>query len=208
MSDLTAKIVITAKDLTQKAINGVKSGLDSLGSSSDKASTKTDKLGDESVQTAKQQDQLKKSTDRLNASTKKQGGILASTTTKIIAFGATYLGLRKLKEGFLGILNTGSRFETLKVQLEAVMGTVEGGEAAFAWIKEFAKNTPLQLDGVTKAFVKMKAFGLDPMDGTMQKLTDVAAKMGGGQEKLEGIILAVGQAWTKGKLQARSESVN
>jgi len=142
------------------------------------------------------------SQEQLTKSTKSFGGILGTTTQKLIAFAGAYIGLRKIKDGFLEILNVGSKFETLKVQLEAVMGTVEGGEAAFKWIKEFAKNTPLQLDGVTKAFVKMKAFGLDPMDGTMQKLTDAAAKMGGGQEKLEGIILAVGQAWTKGKLQA------
>ena len=102
----------------------------------------------------------------------------------------------------MAILETGGKFETMQVQLDAVMGTVEGGETAFAWIQEFAKNTPLQLDGVTDAFVKMKALGLDPMDGTMQKLTDISSKLGGGQERLEGIILAVGQAWTKGKLQA------
>ena len=138
----------------------------------------------------------------LEKNTKSLGGILKSTTSRVVAFGAAYLGLNKLKEGFLAILDTGGKFETLKVQLEAVMGTVEGGEAAFAWIENFTKNTPLQLDGVTNAFVKMKALGLDPMDGTMQKLTDISSKLGGGQERLEGIILGVGQAWTKGKLQA------
>ena len=138
----------------------------------------------------------------LEKNTKSLGGILKSTTSRVVAFGAAYLGLNKLKEGFLAILDTGGKFETMKVQLDGLMGSVEGGEAAFTWIKEFTKNTPLQLDGVTKAFVKMKALGLDPMDGTMQKLTDMSSKLGGGQERLEGIILAVGQAWTKGKLQA------
>lgn len=202
MSDLTTKIVITAKDLTQGAIDGVKKGLRGLGVSSEKASKSTDKLGDESQETANQQKNQKASTDALNNSTKSYNNTLASTTKRILAFGGAYLGLNKLKEGLLSILSTGGRFETLQVQLKAVMGTVEGGETAFAWIKEFTKSTPLQLEGVTNAFVKMKAYGLDPMDGTMQKLADISSKLGGGQERLEGIILAVGQAWTKGKLQA------
>ena len=142
----------------------------------------------------------------LEKNTRSLDGILKSTTSRILAFTATYLGLRKIKEGFLSILSTGGKFETMRVQLDGLMGSVEGGEAAFEWIKDFTKNTPLQLDGVTKAFVKMKALGLDPMDGTMQKLTDISSKLGGGQERLEGIILAVGQAWTKGKLQ--SEEAN
>ena len=39
------------------------------------------------------------------------------------------------------------------------------------------------------------------MAGAMQSLVDYNAKLGGSQEKLEGIILAAGQAWAKQKLQ-------
>ncbi len=93
-------------------------------------------------------------------------------------------------------------FETLRIQLKQLQGSTQGGFEAFKFVKDFAKNTPLQLEGVTKAFVRLKALGLDPMDGTMQSLVDINAKMGGSQERLEGIILGVGQAWTKGRLQA------
>ena len=51
------------------------------------------------------------------------------------------------------------------------------------------------------AFVKLRAFGMDPMNGTLQAIADQTAKLGGGQQELEGIILAIGQAWSKQKLQ-------
>jgi len=129
------------------------------------------------------------------------GSSLKSTARQVIAFGAAFLGLNKVNQGLKSILNTGGQFEALNQQLKAVMGSVEAGEQAFSWIKDFTKETPFQLDQVAQAFVKLKAFGLDPMDGSMQAIVDQSAKLGGSQETLNGIILAVGQAWAKQKLQ-------
>src|SRR5690606_29115717 len=86
-------------------------------------------------------------------------------------------------------------------QLAGVMGSIEAGEQAGSWIKDFAKNTPLQLDQVTETFVRLKNFGLNPMDGVMQSIIDQSEKLGGGYERVQGISLALGQAWAKQKLQ-------
>ncbi len=116
----------------------------------------------------------------------------------LIAAGA---GLYTIKRGFESILTTGDKFERLSVQLEAIMGSMAEGVRALAWIKDFTRNTPFQLEEVSEAFVRLKAFGLDPMDGSMQAIVDQASKLGGGMERLNGITLAVGQAWAKQKLQ-------
>ncbi|WP_256493240.1 tape measure protein [Endozoicomonas sp. SCSIO W0465] len=87
--------------------------------------------------------------------------------------------------------------------MNAVMGSMAEGERATEWIKEFTKATPLQLDQVTEAFAMLKNFGLDPMDGTMQAIVDVNSKLGGSQERLRRISLALGQAWGKEKLQGK-----
>ncbi|MEG6624265.1 tape measure protein, partial [Pseudomonas aeruginosa] len=47
----------------------------------------------------------------------------------------------------------------------------------------------------------LKAYGLDPMDGSLKAIEDQSEKLGGGMERLEGITTAVGQAWAKQKLQ-------
>lgn len=129
------------------------------------------------------------------------GSGVANVTGRLVALAGTYLGLNKLVSTIKDIFNTGSQFEKLGVQFNALMGSLEGGEQATAWVKEFAKDTPLQLEEVSKAFVRLKAFGIDPMDGTLQAITDQAFKLGGGFQEVEGISLALGQAWAKQKLQ-------
>ncbi|WP_166838707.1 tape measure protein [Rheinheimera pleomorphica] len=129
------------------------------------------------------------------------GAGVASVTGRLVALAGTYLGLNQLVTTIKSIFNTGSQFEKLGVQFNALMGSLEGGQQATAWVKEFAKDTPLQLEEVSKAFVRLKAFGIDPMDGTLQAITDQAFKLGGGFQEVEGISLALGQAWAKQKLQ-------
>ncbi|MEM5617538.1 tape measure protein [Pseudomonas aeruginosa] len=75
------------------------------------------------------------------------------------------------------------------------------GERATAWIKTFAKRHAASVGDVTDAFALLKAYGLDPMDGSLKAIEDQSEKLGGGMERLEGITTAVGQAWAKQKLQ-------
>ena len=110
----------------------------------------------------------------------------------------TFQGLRSVVGDFI---RTAGDFERLRVQLKSLMGTAEQGEAAFAWLQEFAENTPFQLQDLTQSFIRLKAFGMDPMNGTMQAIADQSALLGGSQETLNGIVLALGQAWAKQKLQ-------
>jgi len=165
----------------------------------DKTATSTEKLTTKNKQTQ---------TGFVDASNAGKGfnGQLNKITTGLVAAGAAYIGINTVTSSIKDLLATGGKFEKLDAQMRGIMGSIAEGDKATAWVKDFAKNTPLQLDGVTKAFIKAKAYGLDPMDGTLQTLTDSVSKLGGGQEELEGVVLAVGQAWSKQKLQA--EEVN
>ncbi|MGB0732114.1 MAG: tape measure protein [Pontibacterium sp.] len=129
------------------------------------------------------------------------GASISGLTGRIAALAGAYVGITSVKNGLLGLLNIGGRFETLRVQINSLMGSIDEGERAVEWIKDFAKNTPLDLEGVTAGFVKLKAFGIDPMQGAYQALVDQTSKLGFSQDKLDGIITAVGQAWSKQKLQ-------
>ncbi len=129
------------------------------------------------------------------------GTQVGSLTGRITALIGTYLGVQTLKDQLISMFSSGDQAERLSVQLKAVMGSISGGEQATSWIQNFAKNTPLQLDEVTQVFVRLKAFGLDPMDGSMQGVVDQAYKLGGGFEEVQGVSLALGQAWAKQKLQ-------
>ncbi|WP_429160674.1 tape measure protein [Aeromonas media] len=128
-------------------------------------------------------------------------GAIGSLTGRLVAMAGTWFGIQTLTTQLMAMFQTGDQAERLSVQLKAVMGSIEGGQQASAWIQDFAKNTPLQLDEVTQVFVRLKAFGIDPMNGAMQGIVDQAFKLGGGFEEVQGISLALGQAWAKQKLQ-------
>lgn len=131
---------------------------------------------------------------------------------QVIAFAAAFVGLNAVlglvgrgfdavKSGIGQMLSTGDQFELLGKRMASLMGSVEGGEQATEWIKQFARNTPLQVAEVSEAFALLKSYGLDPMDGTLAALVDKNEQLGGGYERLAGITTAVGQAFAKQKLQ-------
>jgi tape measure domain-containing protein len=108
---------------------------------------------------------------------------------------------RELLQFGTSIITTGAKFETLAIQMRTVTGSSEAAERAMSWITDFTANTPYQLEQVSQSFVKLKAFGLDPMDGTMQAIADHTSAMGGEIDVMNGVVLALGKAFAKGKLQ-------
>ncbi|MGE6647946.1 tape measure protein [Shewanella colwelliana] len=143
--------------------------------------------------------------DKLLTESKKSasdfGGSIKSATGSLLAMAGAYVGVDRLWESLKGILTAGDAAQSFSVQMAAMMGSIAGGEQAVAWIKEFANETGTKLSSAQQAFASLKTFGIDPMNGSLQSMVDYNARLGGSQEKLEGIILAVGQAWAKQKLQ-------
>jgi tape measure domain-containing protein len=130
------------------------------------------------------------------------GGGLKRLALGFTALIASIGGFFAVRAGLFSILKTGDQFERLGIQLSTMMGSVAEGERAFAWVREFTKETPLQLSETTEAFVKLKASGIDPMNGSLQALVDQNEALGGGTERLNGLILAVGKAYSRGKIEA------
>jgi tape measure domain-containing protein len=104
------------------------------------------------------------------------------------------------------ILQTNREMESLRMQLESVTGSVEKGVQAFNDMLQLATDTPFEIKDLASAYVMLKNFGLEPTAEVMNSLTNQVSKLGGGSDALSGITLALGQAWSKGKLQA--EEIN
>lgn len=114
---------------------------------------------------------------------------------------AVFFSARGILGGIKSILSTGDEFQKFEKQLGAVYNSAAQGKEAFAWAKQFAKDTPLTLGQVMQSFIQLKNFGIDPMNGSLQAAVDQNAKLGGESERLQRITLAMGQAFAKGKLQ-------
>lgn len=97
------------------------------------------------------------------------------------------IGLRDVIGGFLtggvamlakSFVDTSAKFEDFETILTGLEGSAEKGRAAMEWVSAFAAKTPYELDGVTDAFVKLKAYGMDPIaNGLLTTLGDTSAAM-------------------------------
>lgn len=81
-------------------------------------------------------------------------------------------------KGVVGMAQTAGKFEQFKTILETVEGSSEKANQSFEWVKQFAVDTPANLDDAMEAFVRLKAYGLDPTNGLMHTLSDTSAAMG------------------------------
>lgn len=121
---------------------------------------------------------------------------LQRTLTSVVAplgaiFGAAGLGII----GAIGskVISTSAEFERFQTVLETLEGSSEKAKASMDWVANFAAKTPYELNGVTDAFVKLKAYGIDPQAGALAAAGDAAAAMG---KPLEQAVEALADAMT------------
>jgi tape measure domain-containing protein len=138
--------------------------------------------------------------DRVNDSAQRGIGIF-DRLRGVLASVGVFLGLREAGQAVAGIARIGDEAERTRDRLEGLYGTQEEANRVFGELRRIADENGQSFDAITEAAARLKGFGLDPLDGTLQSLIDQNTKLGGSQQQLEGIILAVGQAWSKQKLQ-------
>lgn len=78
------------------------------------------------------------------------------------------------------ITTVGATFEKLQTTLTTIEGSSEKAKAALDWVQSFAATTPYELNEVSQAFVRMRAYGLDPMSGQLETIGNAASAMGKG----------------------------
>jgi hypothetical protein len=84
-------------------------------------------------------------------------------------------------------------FGTLNASLVTVTGSAREADKAFALLTNFASTTPFSLQEVTQAFIKLKAFGMDPSAEALRSYGNTASAMG---KSLNQMIEAVADAAT------------
>lgn len=144
------------------------------------------------------EDKLSRFRDALDKSEKHTKALAQSLSNVALVVGGAFVtGLSSIAAS---VVSTGAKFETLGVRLEALEGSAEKGQAALGWIRDFAEKTPLSLLQTADAYAQLRNFGIDPTNGSLMAAVDSMAMAGKGMDHLMGITLAMGQAWTRGKL--------
>lgn len=77
------------------------------------------------------------------------------------------------------MLDVTAAFESSLMSLEMFEGSAAGAQKSFAWIEKFATKTPYEIQTLTNAFIKLRGYGIDPINGdTMRILGDTASATG------------------------------
>ncbi len=137
-------------------------------------------------------------------STKALNGMKAATASamsqltsfKGLAMGA--LAGAGMSMGANSFIRAAADAEMAAIRMKQTFG--EQGEAANAFLKQFATQTTLQFGETQNAMMRLKTAGIDPMNGSLQALVDMNAKVGGDSANLEGYIHALTKGYVKGKL--------
>ena len=103
-------------------------------------------------------------------------GLTKSVKRLAVVFGAGFLGKQLFDIG-RGAINTAAQFETLRVRLGNMYGSVQRGTQAFDAFNKVAATTPFQLANVVEAGAALKAFGADAEE-MIKPVADLAAFMG------------------------------
>lgn len=110
-------------------------------------------------------DKLRSSLESLKTAGAWMAGISAAGFAAGGALGASALG-------------KAAQFEQYEVMLETLEGSREQAKKSMAWVSDFTSRTPYELDQVTEAYVRLRAYGLDPTHGLLTTLGDTSAAMG------------------------------
>ena len=102
-------------------------------------------------------------------------------------------------EAIKSTIEVGNQFEQIRVKMTTIWGSAGVAEQSLEWAAQFGRETPLTLDQVASAMIKLKTYGFDPMDGTLRKVGDAAYALG---TDFDGIVTALGQMQLKGKVTA------
>ncbi|HJU39120.1 MAG TPA: tape measure protein, partial [Tahibacter sp.] len=146
---------------------------------------------------------VNRNNDRLSASYAASAEGIAKFRNAIVALGA-FVGLSRVKDELVAVLETGERFDDLDKALATAFGGVEEGQIALERLTEFAKGVPNALEDIAKEAIKLREGGFDPFDGTLQALIDNQQALDKSTEELSSTVETLSKANIKGELSMKA----
>jgi tape measure domain-containing protein len=199
LNRLNSTVTQTERELnnTSSAARSAAASLSGLGSSSAGIHSMTAAMSSYSQSATQAANNTQSATREIS-----QMGTTATRTSESMRSISNAIGLIGFGAFAKDVLNTNIEMENLRARLDATFGSMAKGQQAFSDILQIAKETPQSVSEISKSFVMLKNFGIEPTVKVMQDLTNMTSKVGGNADTLSGIVRGLGQAYAKGKLQA------
>lgn len=146
-----------------------------------------------------------KSMQRVTVGAREFRRALRDMTIIMAGVSFAFHGIQRAANGTLGsIIRVNAEIERMNKLLQGMATSSdpvqEAGEKV-DWLLKMAKDSPFSLNYLTDAFVKMRATGIEPMNGQLQALVDGIAAAGKSDEALKRASIAISQISGKGVLQ-------
>lgn len=105
--------------------------------------------------------------------------------------------------GKIGI-NYNAMQEQSAIAWETILGSAEEAKSTLKELQVMGAKTPFEFEGLDKAakLLNMAGFEGDKLFSTLTSVGDAVSAIGGGQEELEGVSMAIFQMASKGKVSA------
>lgn len=140
-------------------------------------------------------------------------GWLSSTAgmavKNVALYGSMYAVITSVQQGAMAALTAmvgfNAQLEQSRIGFETLLGSSAAAEDQMSWIKQFAKETPFQYSDLVLYSQQLLALGFNAEQSrqVLAATGDAAAALGRGSESIARINLALGQMWTKGKVQSQ-----
>lgn len=97
-----------------------------------------------------------------------------------------------------------ARMEQSNIAWNTLLGSAEAASKMIKELQVFGAKTPFEFEGLDKTAKMLKAMGFEGKEiiPTLTSIGDAVSAVGGSQDMMEGVALAIGQIKTKGKLSA------
>ncbi|MBC9785501.1 tape measure protein [Heliobacterium chlorum] len=101
-------------------------------------------------------------------------------------------------------LSFNADLEQAAISFETLLGSAEKAKAMIKDLQQFGATTPFEFPGLQKSAKLMLAMGFnaDSVMPNLQAIGDAVSAIGGGEDVLNGVTMALGQMATKGKVSA------
>lgn len=119
------------------------------------------------------------------------GSKISSSLKSLYAFAAGAAVVTGTIAAMRAIIKTTAEFQQLNAQLVTATGSAQNAAAAFVAIKDFAAQTPYDLQQATGAFIALVNRGLTPSERALRSYGDTASSLGA---TLSDMVLAVSNA--------------
>jgi tape measure domain-containing protein len=102
-------------------------------------------------------------------------------------------------------VTTSDKMATARIGFETMLGSAQKADAFIKELAAFAQRTPFDFPGLQAAAQRMLAMGFaaNEVVPVLTAIGDAVGNLGGGQEKIDRIILALGQMSAKGRVMTQ-----